>query len=207
MEIKKLTVGNLTYRIYKQTDDHGVYSEYMKRHGCSTCALTCLLSALVPELAERTPAETLTVIEKGHPSNFKRPMALQMPISMWGITKVLEKYHIDYQFIYDYKDHVAAEEIRRHLKTGRPALLTVRNKDGKGKWAGSVHTMVLAGLDDQGKAIVCDSAQRKWAEPGEQRVKHGDIDELVSFMWPSKKPSRSTFYKGRRGASGYILIK
>ena len=33
-----------------------------------------------------------------------------------------------------------------------------------------------------------------------------DIDELISFMWPAKKPSRATFYKGRRGASGYILV-
>ena len=207
METATLTINGLTYKIYKQSGDHGADSEYMRRHGCSTCALTCLLSALVPELADRTPSETLAVIKAQHPANFKRPMPLQMPISMWGITKVLDKYGIDHKFVYDYDDAAATEEIRAHLETGRPVLLTLRNKDGEGKWAGSVHTMVLAGLDEEGKAIVCDSAQRKWAEPGNQRIKHGDISELVSFMWPSKKPSKSTFYKGRKGASGYILIK
>ena len=207
METEKLTINGLTYKIYRQNDDHGVHSEYMRRHGCSTCALTCLLSALVPELANRTPGQALDVIKRQHPANFKRPMPLQMPISMWGITKVLEKYGIDYKFVVDYEDRAATEEIRQHLETGRPVLITVRNKDGKGKWAGSVHTMVLAGLDEDGKAIVCDSAQRSWADAESQRVKHGDISELLSFMWPAKKPSKSTCYKGRKGASGYILIK
>ena len=206
MEVKELAVGSLVYHIYRQSDDHGAFTEYMRRHGCSTCALTCLLSAVVPGLEERTPEETLAEIKERHPNNFRRPMAFQMPISMYGITGILQKYGIKYKYVYDYEDMQAAEEIRNHLTHERPVLITVRNKDGKGKWAGSVHTMVLAGLDEEGRAIVCDSAQRNWADADRQRVKHGDIDELISFMWPAKKPSRATFYKGRRGASGYILV-
>lgn len=84
-------------------------------------------------------------------------------------------------------------------------MITLRKKNGNRKWAWTVHTLLLIGLDKDGNAIVCDSANKKWSG-NHQRVKCGDIKELISYMWSSCEPSDSIFYSGKTGSSGYILI-
>ena len=109
------------------------------------------------------------------------------------------------KFVYEFTNEAAVAEITDHLKNGNPVMITLRRKNGNTKWAGTVHTLLLIGLDEKGNAIVCDSANKSWSG-NNQRVKFGNVEELVKFMWSSSELSTSAYYSGRKGTSGYILI-
>ena len=199
------------YNIYKQNASYETYETYMAFHGCSACALTTLLNATVPELADHTPDKIISEVQKSvfgeevFNKNFNKKMKNQMPVTMYGITQILDEYKIEHKFVYKFDNNSAITEITEHLKTGNPVMITLRRKNGNTKWAGTVHTLLLIGLDPDGNAIVCDSANKLWSGIN-QRVKFGSVEELVKFMWSSNELSTSAYYDGRKGTSGYILI-
>ena len=199
------------YNIYKQNSIYKNYQTYMAYHGCSVCALTALLNATVPELSDYTPDRVISEIQKDtfgeevFEKNYSKRMASQMPVTMYGITQILDRYGLKNEFVYEFTREQAAEDIRTHLEKGNPVVITLRRKNGNTKWAGTVHTLLLIGLDEEGNAIVCDSANKSWSGKN-QRIKFGKIEELVKFMWSSKELSTSAYYSGRKGTSGYILV-
>lgn len=183
---------------------------YLCSHGCSVCALTTLLTSRVTELKNFTPVQVITEIQaslfgNAYKRNFRRPLRFQMPVSMFGMTKIFEKYNLPYKYVYQYKDTDAITEITEHLQKGKPVMITLKRRHNDRKWAGSVHTMLLIGLDSKGRAVIADSATRNWSG-NHQRIKYGDVSELVSYMWSSKEKAKTVYYSGRRGSSGYILF-
>lgn len=199
------------YNIYKQNSSFDTYEKYMAYHGCSACALTTLLNATVPELEDHTPDKVISEVQREtfgdevFEKNFRKKMRSQMPVTMYGITQILDKYNVKNKFVYEFTNEAAVAEITDHLKNGNPVMITLRRKNGNTKWAGTVHTLLLIGLDEKGNAIVCDSANKSWSG-NNQRVKFGNVEELVKFMWSSSELSTSAYYSGRKGTSGYILI-
>ena len=75
------------------------------------------------------------------------------------------------------KDTVEAAEkqMMEHLYKGKPIIIETSRMRRKGKrivhffdkkYAGSYHTMILLGVDEEGQVVFTDSATRDWA--GEQ---------------------------------------
>jgi hypothetical protein len=60
-----------------------------------------------------------------------------------------------------------------------PVILSI--DAGNGPWKGKSQRLLLIGMDEDGRAIVADSKDRKWFET-DQRFKLTDIDELVSYI-------------------------
>ena len=74
------------------------------------------------------------------------------------------------------------------------------------KYAGSYHTMILLGVDEEGQIVFTDSATRDWAGE-QQRLKRAKLSELISYMFPQKNVGDTHLYFSRkRNTGGYILI-
>ena len=75
------------------------------------------------------------------------------------------------------------------------------------KYAGSYHTMILLGVDEEGQVVFTDSATRDWAGE-QQRLKRAKLPELISYMFPQKNVGDTHLYFSRkRNTGGYILIR
>lgn len=73
-------------------------------------------------------------------------------------------------------------------------------------YAGSYHTMILLGVDEEGQIVFTDSATRDWAGE-QQRLKRAKLSELISYMFPQKNVGDTHLYFSRkRNTGGYILI-
>ena len=70
-------------------------------------------------------------------------------------------------------------DIKGNLANGMPVILSI---DGdSGPWRGKSQRLLLIGMDEDGRAIVADTKDRKWFET-DQRFKLTDIDELISYL-------------------------
>ena len=79
-----------------------------------------------------------------------------------------------------YKDEDSVYvDIKGNLANGMPVILSI---DGdSGTWRGESQRLLLIGMDEDGRAIVADTEDRKWFET-DQRFKLTDIDELIDYM-------------------------
>lgn len=210
------------YPVFQQKAGiYGGYSEYMTRHGCACCSLTTALAAFVENYADLTPDETITKVECRHfpaeivQKNYGKIMARQMPVSLYGIAMILQKEGVACEYVGNFADDAAIEQIREHLYKGQPVIIETSRIRRKGRWicsffdkkyAGSYHTMILLGIDEEGQAVFTDSATRAWAGE-QQRLKRAELSELVNYMFPQKNVQDTHLYFSRRkNTGGYILI-
>ena len=196
-------------------------NEYMKQHGCSTCALTTILRATVEDFPDYDPNQVLhNVIRKVagsevYNSNFSKPMEAQMPISLKGIDQVLTEYGVKHKYVYSYTPESATKEITAHLKEGDPIIFMI----SPGLYASNPHTMLMLGLDKEGKVIVGDSMmqRKRWGSSAYGLVKYSQegnpdsntVANIVSYMDGStgSVANKGFFYSGGKvGNRGYILI-
>ena len=205
-----------TFRVFAQ----GTRSAYIRRHGCAASALTCVLSGYTDKYADYTPEKTSRRLEKevfgtaAWSSNYRKSMAAQMPVSLNGITKILNYCNVPSQYVRYFKDKQAVRDIKKHLYSGNAVIIEVNNhkqKNGKissrynYRWSTSKHTMVLLGMTNNGKAIVADSAYRKWSGK-KQRIKFAKVEHLVKFMYSCKRSSDGVYYDSQDTTGGYILV-
>ena len=142
-------------------------------------------------------------------------MARQMPVSLYGISVILKKEGISCEYVGNFEDNYAKKQIIEHLQKGSPVIIETSRMRRKGrrivrffdkKYAGSYHTMILLGVDEEGQVVFTDSATREWA--GEvQRLKRADLSELISYMFPQKNTEDTHLYFSRKkNTGGYILL-
>lgn len=211
-----------TFPVFRQNAmTYGDCSEYVKRHGCACCSLTTVLAAYVSGREKLTPEETIQSVEpfyipeQVYSRNYAKPMARQMPLTLYAISGILSREGVKNRYIGPFEDEDAGRQILSHLYTGRPVIIeTSRMRRWKGhivrlndkKYAGSYHTMVLLGVCEDGRILFTDSATRSWA--GEkQRLKIEELSVLISYMFPQKKEGDSHLYfHRRRETGGYILV-
>lgn len=211
--------GTRTYKVFDQKA-LGKKKSYIALHGCAVSSLTCVLSSYVPAFANYTPINVYKSVEKqvfGNKTwnrNYKKSVASQSPVSLYGISRVLNYYKISNTYVRKFTNASAAVQIKNHLATGRPVIFEANNHkqvNGKfskkydTKWASSKHTMVLLGLTKSGLCIVADSATRKWSGT-QQRIKYAPIEELVKYMIPCRKSGKNCYFNGIATDGGYILI-
>lgn len=70
-------------------------------------------------------------------------------------------------------------DIKANLANGMPVIISIDADSGP--WKGSSERLLLIGMDEDGRAIVADTKDRKWFET-DQRFKLTDIDELISYI-------------------------
>ena len=199
---------------------YGKYSDYMRKHGCACCALTTMLRAYSNKYCELSPEETLAIVEKTHVPrmswyiNYLRPMLLQMPIMLYGISRILESEGIANRYIRCFTDDEAVKEIKKHLLSGRPVIVKTSRKRRDNskiadrrdtKYAGTNHTQILLGMTRAGKVIYADSAKRSWSGD-RQRLKETELEDMINYMFPQQIKSNANYYWGRKRTGGYILI-
>lgn len=197
------------------------YSEYMTRHGCACCSLTTILAAFVDRYKGLTPDKTISEVERKHfpkevyEGNYGKVMARQMPVSLYGISVILKREGISCEYVGSFEDKNAEKQIIEHLQKGNPVIIETSRMRRKGKrivrffdkkYAGSYHTMILLGVNEEGKVIFTDSATREWAGE-QQRLKQAEISELISYMFPQKNvDDRHLYFSRKKNTGGYILV-
>lgn len=211
VSVKNSNGKTLKYKIYNQRAKYNAYNAFISGHGCAECVLTTVLNAKVPALSNYTPDKVISVCEKtvfgteAFNKNYSKMVEKQRAITLYGMTKVFKKYGVKYKHVFNFSKSGAEKDITEHLKKGNPVIIILQNTDGTKKWANSYHTMLLLGFDDQGRVIVGDSSDRTWSG-NDQRVKYGDIDELISYMWSSSKSTSTVYWSKKTGSGGYLLI-
>lgn len=215
---------NRTYSIYKQNGKDNLSSQfphYMQGHGCSASSLTTVLSAYAGVTYK--PSHMVEKIEKKYfgdewTKNYSKKdtsdsKSRPMPISLYGMTQILNKYGVKHRYVRDFTDSQAKQEIKAHLKTGNPVIFVVAAKSRKegavdNKWTSGYHCMTMLGMTEKDKVIVADSVDRSSSIFGNnQRVKYASLGELIGYMFPcTNTTSTSIYWSGKASSGGYILI-
>ena len=223
--VKNAEGKRYNYKLYWQKSSalkfkYEKYREYFAMHGCSTCALTAVLNAMVPKYRNYTPDRVLVEVIKPAVGtstfnrNFSKSLPKQMPIGLKGVNKVLKDSGVKTKYRYNYTKKSAAKEIREHLEKGKPVIFMIR----RSTYASNPHMMVMLGLDKKGKVIVGDSSlcsASKWGT-GNRLIKFNTkknkesntVENICKFFKDSTSSvkGRSYFYDGRKGNIGYILV-
>lgn len=87
--------GTRKYTIFGQHKNPWKKTKYLDMHGCAVSSLTAVLSAYSKKYRNYTPVQVKNIVEKkalgtaAWKRNYSKPVLRQMPISMYGISKVL----------------------------------------------------------------------------------------------------------------------
>lgn len=212
--------GTRTFRIFGQHKKPWKKNTYLDMHGCAVCSLTTVLSGYSKKYGKYTPEQVKDIVEKkvfgtaAWKKNYGKTMRSQMPVSMYGISKVLNHAGIKTRYVRTFTNKSAKKQIKNHLKTGNVVVIEANNRTQKNgkfsrttttRWSLSKHTMVLLGLTDTGKVIVADSAQRKWSKE-QQRIKFTTVNEIVKYLIPCTSSRKSYYFSGTANSGGYVLV-
>lgn len=220
-EVTNLKGDTYNFRIFDQRAGYENYSEYLSAHGCSTCALTTILRTTAEGLEDLTPDRTLTEIiypvigDDVFSKNFSKSKKRQMPITLGGMTLIFDKYGVEYKKPSTDSDKRAGE-VKKWLRKGNPVILTFGN--GKSAHLSRyTHTVLLLGIDDNGKVIIGDSLHKSasyWGKDGLIKSGKLTVEEMLSFIkkedgWTLNQdtvPQDRIFYKNSADR-GYLLIR
>ncbi len=194
---------------------------YITMHGCAVSALRTVLAAYRKKYVSYNRVDVYRKLERkvfgksSWASNYHRSLGSQMPVSMYGISKVLRYCGISNTYVRRFRNKQAVKRIENHLKRGNVAIVETncrRQRNGhfygsiNKKWAGSKHTLLLLGMTKKGRVIVADSADRIWAGQN-QRIKYVRMSELVQYMFPCSSSRKHNYFHYTSDSGGYILVK
>ena len=198
--------GTVQYHWFGQ---HKQNNSKISGSGCSMCATLAIASTFKDSALMPTPF-------------YKNKLyaicgSQRLPVSPWGAKTILGKYGISCDWVSYFKDtNSAMKDIEAHLKTGQPVLVWVvawaRGKKTYDKiYTSYVHTVVLAGFTENGKALILDSGGK-----GPYRVR--DFREVCDHIQScsvdydkatdlQKAHMRQMSWYNLQHSSGYIKIK
>lgn len=208
-----------TYRLFKQNaHNYPAYDNFIAWHGCATCSLATVLGAynesysgILPSSVIDGPEKQFAPSEDWNREHVKRSLRSQMPLSLYGISSILDSCGVSNDYVRTYKRAEAAKDITTHLKSGNAVIFEVRQKNSRtgkksSRWTNSYHTMVLLGVLTNGKVLVCDSIDRSWYSGGD-RLKIVELSDIMDYMFPCTSFSESMYYDGASSDGGYIKIQ
>ena len=206
------TIFGRDYKAFTQyARNYEGYNSYLASHGCSVCSLTTILRSFAADCYSWTPYETITKAEKTvagtttFNKNYSKAAAKQMPISMYGNSKVLTKYGVTNKYISKFSsDATVKKDITSHLKTGQPVMFIVSKTNratGKQstKWTNSYHTMIMAGITADDEVLVINPA-------GPSRFHLAPLDEMINYMFTCTDTPNSFYFNSKGRCGGYIKI-
>lgn len=185
---------------------------WLKGSGCGVCSLLTATAPYVDKFKGMTPKGFYNgILAKKELGEISRTGS----IGFGGMTKLLKKYSdVTTKVVQTYKYTDAVEDIRKHLYTGQPVIITVRsqnfnnnNKTDK-KYTSWAHFIALLGMTEDGKVIVADSSLHNWSlgGSGQIRFKLGDLTDIVNHTQSISKPSSPSNYYTHSGSNGYMKI-
>ena len=200
------------YKIHCQfARNYEGYNKYLQSHGCAACSLTTILGAYVPECKDWTPYETITIAEKtvtgekAMKRNYSKSSSKQMPVSLNGISRVLDYYGVKHQYVTKLGTmDETKDSIIQNLKRGDPVIFIVGQKNretGKysSKWTGSYHTMVMIGFFENGKVLIGNPA-------GKERLSIVSLEEMINYMFSCSEEPSGFYWNGKKRCGGYIKL-
>lgn len=209
--------GARTYRVYRQAaevnktkGDNGVPSSYMPSHGCAACAASTVLSGYAG--MNWGPAYFVETIERNEfgaewTINYSKKKSKQMPVSLYGITRILDRYGVRNEYVRACDPVGAYQQIENHLKGGNAVIVEVKKMGGDTRWAKTKHTMVLLGMTDTGQVIVADSADRTSTFGNQRRIKYATLLDVFRYTFPcTDLTSTAAYYTREASCGGYILV-
>lgn len=183
------------YRNYAQGAwEYGDYSTYVAWHGCALCCTATIIRAWFPE-EDWTPQKVLSRLEQeaskeDFEKNYAKSIRKQMPLSLKGISRVLEVKDIPHTYVTRFDKETVAEELADCLRQGQPVIYEA----GRGGY----HMLMLLGILTDGRVLVSDSV-------GEMRVRITTLDNVADQMFSCKEDPQKSYFAGRKTAGGYIL--
>lgn len=187
--------GQKTFKVWAQSKSD---SAYVRGSGC---ALSSTLMAAYPfRKGIPTPGTFHSKIEKGITGRSDAKSGC--PLGPAGAVKILKHYNISATWK-PYK--VSLASITKHLESGRPVLIWLIDKTGK--YTSYLHTVLLAGITDDGKWIMLDSGGRKL--DGRYSVKicdNKDVYDHIRFCASGKADKKSLYWKGESSTTGIVLV-
>lgn len=195
-ELATVSLPDGSEQVYPMWNQGKLLFRYLRRNGCSTCALACLLSARIDP--SFTPKRVLFMRRKILAPSIR---AVYKPINIAAIELMLKQYmpveHLD-----GGSDDELREFILTRVRAGIPVIATGKDipslygADLAGKIR--IHTFVIIAMKDERTMIVMDSSNHN-----EQRVKYVDIDALIRGILRSgveyDLAHRRHFYKAPTG--------
>ena len=204
--------GSTNFKCWSQGDfGSDEAGKWLRYHGCGTCAFVTAIQPFFPKYANITPKTFYTSIMK----NTKKFGAISQGGSIGyammntivseagGKTVICQNYTVDN----------AIKDIKAHLKTGQPVVITVRSRAFKGnnkidkKYTSYAHYIALLGLTEDGNVIAADSSKHLWSldGTGQVRFKIGNLRDILEHTqtYVNAKP---TIYYSNAGSNGYIKI-
>lgn len=210
---EKVSENGRTYMAFCQyANDYKGYNSYLTWHGCAACSMTTILRAFSEECQSWTPYESITIAEKNTAgnavfnANYDKALKKQMPVSLQGISWVLDEYDIEHEYITAFpSDEFAKADILSNLRNDKPVIFIVgqynrHTNDKSSKWTRSYHTMVMIGCDDNNNVMIADPAN------GDERFKKASIDEMLGYMWSCTAEPDSFYWNGKEKCGGYIKV-
>ena len=186
--------GKKTFKVWAQGKST---LEYVRGSGC---ALSSTLMAAYPFRAGiPTPTTFHKSIEKKVTGRSDAKSGT--PLAPAGAVKVLKHYGINSVWK-PYK--VSRSDIHQHLVSGRPVLVWLIDKTGR--YTTYLHTVLLAGVADNGRWIMLDSGGRKLnGSYSVKLVEPADIYKYMRFCTAGKK-SDSYYWRGESSTTGIVLV-
>ncbi len=195
-----------TYTAYSQYS----YGFYYSAFGCVTTAVSIVASAYgkyyTPVQIHTGPAnapysERYAVTKLGKVRQLNSCYGAAA-ISVRTAAHILANMGIRCRPYYNFDRATALEQIRAHLKKGKPAIIKANNNTYNGiRLANVHHAQVLVGLTDDDRAILIN--------PGHHPVYRTSIkleDLLYHHMTPASGDYSKAYMLDVRTAGGYILV-
>ena len=204
--------GSRTYTVYRQggTNETALYPGYIAGHGCAACSTASILTAWAEETGEKiTPADLVENVEKEvfgeekWAKNYSKSFKRQMPLSLYGVSLILDHYRVDHTYVRAFEDREAVEEITAHLKKGLPVIAlysSINRNEKKHKGSTGYHTITFLGMTQENEVII--------GEPGgSARIRFSTVEHMIPYLFPCKDPeSTACYFSGRKKSGGYILV-
>ena len=135
--------------------------------------------------------------------NYSQSFNRQMPLSLYGVSLLLDHYQVDHTYVRTFEDQEAVQEITSHLKKGLPVIVlysSVNRNEKKHKGSTGYHTITFLGLTQEDELII--------GEPGGSgRIRFSTVEDMIPYLFPCKDTqSTACYFSGRKKSGGYILV-
>lgn len=207
---KTLTIssakGNRTYYAYSQRAyGYGWY----RSHGCVTTAVAIVASSFgknyTPKDIHEGPAsavysERYAVTKMGGAGVLPKWYG-KAAISVLTASSILTNMGIENRAVYSYDKAEALQEIREHLKQGKPVIIKVNNNVYNGRQLGRPHhSLVVVGVDESDHAICISPGASTYM------TSYTLSTLLYHHMTPASGKYMVPYMGDLQTAGGYILI-
>ena len=184
------------YRNFAQgAYEYGDYSKYVAWHGCAVCCATTIIRAMYPD-EDWTPDKVIRELEpeansEGWENNYAKSVRKQMPLTLKGISRVLEVKDIKHKYVTEFDKETVTEDLARELRQGRPIIYESHKR--------GYHMLLLLGIMADDTVMISDSV-------GQNRVRLSTLEDVADRMFSCKKEPKSSYFAGKKTAGGYIIV-